>query len=121
MIDLIDHNGSMDSQLMPPEADIPTVVAAHAGGAQILDVRQPHEYGEAHVSGAVLIPLGELAQRQAEIPQADPLYVMCAVGGRSLSATAALVDAGYPAVSVSGGINAWIAAGHPVVTGESPT
>jgi rhodanese-related sulfurtransferase len=103
-----------------PETDIDTLAAAHADGAVVLDVRQPDEYREAHVPGAVLIPLGELAARQEEIPDGDPLYVICAAGGRSLTATAALVGAGYPAVSVAGGTNAWVAAGHPYATGESP-
>ncbi len=106
---------------MPLETDIDTLATAHARGATVLDVRQPDEYVEAHVPGAVLIPLGELATRQREIPDGDPLYVVCAAGGRSLTAAAALVGAGYPAVSVAGGTNGWIAAGHAVVSGESPS
>jgi rhodanese-related sulfurtransferase len=83
----------------------------------VLDVRNPDEYETAHVPGAVLIPLGELQARQDEIPRADPLYVICAVGGRSLTAASALVGAGYRAVSVSGGTNGWIEQGGEVVTG----
>ncbi|MGI8751531.1 MAG: rhodanese-like domain-containing protein [Acidimicrobiales bacterium] len=109
------------SQPLSLETDIDTLATAHAQGAIVLDVRQPDEYVEAHVPGAVLIPLGELAARQSEIPGGDPLYVVCAAGGRSLTAAAALVEAGYPAVSVAGGTNGWIAAGHPVVSGESPS
>ncbi len=103
---------------LPPETDVETLAAAHAAGAAIVDVRQPDEYVEAHVPGAVLIPLGELAARFAEIPGGDPLYVICASGGRSLSAAAALIDSGYRAVSVAGGTNGWLAAGHPVVAGQ---
>jgi rhodanese-related sulfurtransferase len=69
------------------------------------------------VPGAVLIPLPELAARQEEIPDGDPLYVICAAGGRSLTAAKALVDAGYHAVSVAGGTNGWIERGGVVVTG----
>ncbi len=87
--------------------------AAHAAGAAVLDVRNPDEYVAGHVAGAVLIPLGELAARQDEIPAGDPLYVICAVGGRSLTATKALVEAGYRAVSVAGGTNGWIERGGP--------
>ena len=99
------------------EVDLETFAAAYAGGATVLDVRNPDEYETAHVAGAVLIPLPELASRQDEIPDGHPLYVICAVGGRSLAATKALVDAGYPAVSVAGGTNGWIERGWPVVTG----
>jgi rhodanese-related sulfurtransferase len=102
------------------EVDLDTFEAAQRSGAVVLDVRNPDEYDTAHVPGAVLIPLGELAARQDEVPAGDPLYVICAVGGRSLTATKALVGAGYPAVSVAGGTNGWIERGWPVVAGGEP-
>jgi rhodanese-related sulfurtransferase len=100
------------------EVDLDEFAAAHAAGAVVLDVRNFDEYVTAHVAGAVLIPLDELAARQDEIPNGDPLYVICAVGGRSLAATRALVEAGYQAVSVAGGTNGWIERGGAVVTGN---
>ena len=103
----------------PLEVDLDAFEAAHAAGAPVLDVRNPDEYETAHVPGAVLIPLDELAARQEEIPAGDPLYVICAVGGRSLTATKALVDAGHRVVSVAGGTNGWIERGGPVVTGAA--
>jgi rhodanese-related sulfurtransferase len=99
------------------EVDLDAFSEAHASGAPVLDVRNPDEYETAHVAGAVLIPLPELAARQEEIPDGDPLYVICAVGGRSLTAAKALLDAGYRAVSVAGGTNGWIERGWPVVSG----
>jgi rhodanese-related sulfurtransferase len=104
----------------PLEVDLDDFEVAHAEGAAVLDVRNPDEYVAGHVAGAVLIPLGELAARQDEIPAGDPLYVICAVGGRSLAAARALVEAGYQAVSVAGGTNGWIERGGVVVTGERP-
>lgn len=102
----------------PLEVDLGHFAEAHAEGATVLDVRNPDEYRVAHVPGAVLIPLDELPARQAEIPDGDPLYVICAVGGRSLTAAKALADAGYSAVSVAGGTNGWIEQGGAVVTGD---
>ena len=104
----------------PLEVDLDTFARAHATGAKVLDVRNPDEYRTAHVPGAVLIPLTELVARQDEIPEGDPLYVICAVGGRSLTAAKALVDAGYRAVSVAGGTNGWIERGGEVLTGDQP-
>lgn len=104
----------------PLEVDLATFAAAHAAGAVVLDVRNPDEYEGGHVRGAVLIPLGELGPRQDEIPDGDPVYVICAMGGRSLQATKAMVQAGYHAVSVAGGTKGWIEQGRPVVTGSSP-
>ena len=104
----------------PLEVDLETFASAHERGATVLDVRNPDEYTSGHVPGAQLIPLPELAARQDEIPEADPLYVICAAGGRSLTATKALVDAGHRAVSVAGGTNGWIERGGAVVTGDQP-
>ena len=102
------------------EIDLDAFAEAYESGAVVLDVRNPDEYLEKHVAGAVLIPLSELAARQDEIPTADPLYVICAVGGRSLTAARALAAAGYPAVSVAGGTNGWEASGRPIVAGPDP-
>jgi rhodanese-related sulfurtransferase len=100
------------------EVDLEMFARAFEAGATVLDVRNGDEYRTAHVPGAVLIPLSELAARQEEVPDADPLYVICAVGGRSLTATKALVEAGYRAVSVAGGTNGWIERGGPIATGD---
>lgn len=102
------------------EVDLDTFAAAHAAGAVVLDVRNPDEYESGHVSGAVLIPLGELGDRQDEIPEGDPVYVICALGGRSLQATKAMVGAGWHALSVAGGTKGWIGQGRPIVTGMAP-
>ena len=107
----------MSEDLPTLEVDLDAFSKAHASGASVLDVRNPDEYETAHVAGAVLIPLPELSARQDEIPDGDPLYVICAVGGRSLTAARALVGAGYHAVSVTGGTNGWIERGWPVVSG----
>jgi rhodanese-related sulfurtransferase len=99
------------------EVDLDSFAVAYEKGVTLLDVRNPDEYEEQHVPGAVLIPLGELAERIDEVPSGDPLYVLCAAGGRSLTAARALAAAGYPAVSVATGTNGWAAAGHPIVSG----
>jgi rhodanese-related sulfurtransferase len=111
------HNEAMPDAPQSIEVDLDTFAAAYADGAVLLDVRNPDEYEEKHVPGAVLVPLGELASRTDEIPAGDPLYVICAAGGRSLTAAKALVEAGYPAISVAGGTNGWAAGGRPVVSG----
>ena len=45
------------------ETDIDGLRAALAEDATLIDVREPQEYAEAHVPGAVLIPMGQLASR----------------------------------------------------------
>jgi rhodanese-related sulfurtransferase len=104
----------------PLEVDLDAFAEAYAAGGVVLDVRNADEYRAAHVPGAVLIPLRELTARQDEIPEGAPVYVICAVGGRSLTAAKALVGAGYQAVSVAGGTNGWIERGGVVVAGDQP-
>jgi rhodanese-related sulfurtransferase len=86
-------------------------------GATLIDVREPAEYVEAHVPGAVLIPMGQLASRLDEVPKDRTVYVICRSGNRS-GAMGPLLDAnGYESVNVVGGTAAWVRAGHPYDTG----
>lgn len=99
-----------------PHIDIAELVSMHPV-AVILDVREPDEYQEAHVPGALLIPLGQLIDRLHEVPDANPLVVICRSGARSLHACVQLAEGGRDVVNVTGGTLAWIAAGHEVATG----
>ena len=54
-----------------PEVDIEAFAARHAAGVTVIDVREPDEYEEAHVPGATLIPLGEVPDRVAEVPEGE--------------------------------------------------
>jgi rhodanese-related sulfurtransferase len=89
-----------------------------AGGVQLIDVRNPDEYGAGHVGPARLIPLGQVPDRWSEVPTAGPVYIICKSGGRSLQAAEFLRARGIDAVNVAGGTMAWIDAGRPVETGE---
>ena len=98
------------------EVTIQELRDALAAGAFLLDVREPAEYAEAHVPGAVLIPLGEVAARVSELP--DDVWVICRSGRRSITGAEAVIASGRTARSVAGGTLAWIDAGLPTVTGS---
>jgi len=101
---------------LPIEVDPPEAHAAVTGGAYLLDVREPWESLERRIAGAVLIPLVELPGRISELPENRDIYVHCRVGGRSRRAVDYLRQSGRPrAVNVAGGIDAWEAAGLPVM------
>ena len=89
-------------------------------GAQLFDVREPDEYNEGHVPGAVLIPLGEVAARVDEFPSNAPFLVICRSGGRSMQAAQFLNQFDRDVLNIVGGTLAWIAAGKPVVSGPDP-
>ena len=79
-----------------------------------MDVREPAEYREGHIPGAVNIPMGQLTSRLTELDQQQPVYVVCASGNRSSAMTEVLTAAGFDAINVAGGTSAWIRSGRPV-------
>ena len=77
----------------------------------MLDVREPYEWDLVSLErdGAVLVPLGELTDRLAELPKDRDIVVYCRSGIRSARAAGILVDAGFRRVSnLAGGILAWV-------------
>ena len=78
--------------------------------AVILDVREQHEYDSGHIPGAVLLPVGTIAEDTATavIDELDTVVlVYCRSGNRSKTASQALADLGYTNVYEFGGINDW--------------
>jgi sulfur dioxygenase len=93
----------------------------HAGAVQILDVREPTEFTGplGHITGAVLIPLGELAERAGELARDRPIVALCRAGGRSAQATIILQQAGFKDVAnLTGGMLRWRAEGYAVEGGS---
>ena len=77
----------------------------------LLDVRQPEEFNQGHIDGAVSMPLGTLPDSYTQIPKGVNLVVYCRSGHRSAQAVTFLLSHGYDkAVSLSGGYTAWSSA-----------
>jgi adenylyltransferase/sulfurtransferase len=75
----------------------------------ILDVREPNEYQICKIPGSVLIPLGELPRRYAELPKDKDIVAHCKMGGRSAKAMEFLQTVGFKRVkNLKGGILDWI-------------
>lgn len=75
---------------------------------QLLDVRQPKEYDEAHIPGAILIPLGELPARLQELKSDKETIVYCRSGVRSRAGCQILSAAKFSRVlNMTDGINGW--------------
>lgn len=103
-----------------PEIDVATFEQRRADGGFVLDVRQPDEWDEAHLDGALLVPLGQLPERLGEVPREGTVHVICRSGSRSGRATQFLRAHGVDAVNVAGGMLAWVEGDRPVVTGSAP-
>lgn len=85
-----------------------------ASGATYLDVREVVEFDSGHAPGALHIPMDELRTRLAELP-AGLLVVGCRSGARSAKVVEVLLAAGFEAVNLAGGLQAWAAAGLEVI------
>ena len=87
----------------------------------VIDVREPSEWDDGHIEGAVHIPMGEAVRRLAEIPRDRPKAALCAGGLRSSLVISALEREGIGNwVNVTGGMGAWVKAGYRSVKGGGP-
>jgi len=78
-----------------------------AGGAQLIDVRRPFEYGGGRLAGAQNIEMNDLTAAADAIARDRPLLLYCRRGNRSAMAADAFRRAGYDAYHLAGGIEAW--------------
>lgn len=81
-------------------------------------MRQPEEFRSGHITGAKLIPLGELGRRLNEVPKGREVVCICATGHRSIPAVRKLAAAGFTASSMKNGMIAWQVAKLPVQKGK---
>jgi molybdopterin/thiamine biosynthesis adenylyltransferase/rhodanese-related sulfurtransferase len=82
-----------------------------------VDVREPDEWEEGHVPGAIHVTRGRLESRiEGLVPDKErPLVVYCSVGSRSAFATKALGEMGYTdVVNLAGGFTEWKRSGFEV-------
>lgn len=106
--------------------EISTDTAAEliAEGHVVLDVREPDEYAEGALAGAIHLPRGHLeAQIETRIPdKSTPVVVYCAGGVRSAFAARTMGELGYATVaSMDGGFGRWKDEGRPWTTPASLT
>lgn len=85
--------------------------------ALLVDVREQHEWNAGRMPGAILIPMGEIPSRLADLPRDRCIIFTCRSGNRSGTIKDYMIDEhGYADVhNLLGGILAWQAQGHPVI------
>jgi len=97
--------------LHPAQAMVSEIDPAHAReleGAAFIDVREPDEFAQGHITGAVNVPLSKLnADPETELPPARCHVVYCRTGPRALSAVQALAQRYGEVRCLRGGILAW--------------
>ena len=73
----------------------------------LLDVREDWEVGVANVAGTIHIPMGQVADRLAELDRSTEIVVLCRSGRRSLDVAKLLQGQGFNSLNLTGGILAW--------------
>jgi glyoxylase-like metal-dependent hydrolase (beta-lactamase superfamily II)/rhodanese-related sulfurtransferase/TusA-related sulfurtransferase len=87
----------------------------------VIDVREPSEWDEGHVDGALHLPMFEAVARRGEVPEGPPKAVVCAGGLRSSAVISALQHHGLGGFhNVTGGMAAWAKAGYGVTRQPAP-
>jgi rhodanese-related sulfurtransferase len=94
-----------------PEIDARTLkqrLAEDGANIVLLDVREPYEYIEGLIPGAVLIPMNDIPARMDELDKRDEIVVYCAHGIRSWEVAAYLIHNGFANVKhLADGFAAW--------------
>lgn len=84
--------------------DMPIVHWNNTQDGFLLDVREPFELAVENVPNAINIPLGKLRSRLDELPTDREIHVICRSGQRAYYATRILLQNGFKARNVSGGM-----------------
>jgi rhodanese-related sulfurtransferase len=82
---------------------------------QVVDVREPQEWAEGLLPGALRLPLSRLeALAPLYLEREQPVLLYCRSGNRSQEARQILQNLGHPKVwQLEGGLKAWCEAGIP--------
>ena len=115
-----DRSISQTAASQPPTPvdviELDAAYAAYQAGARFIDAREPAEWLEGHIAGAVHRPVGALEQQpEVAVARDKPVVTYCAAGPRAARAGAALAANGYRDVrALQSGYGDWAAAGYPV-------
>jgi rhodanese-related sulfurtransferase len=89
--------------------DLQQLIKQSPDQVTVIDVRNPEEYTEKHIPGAINIPLSELDSRSNELSKQSIIITACGKGGgRSAEAAALLSQQGFTkAIFLCGGTVGW--------------
>jgi NADPH-dependent 2,4-dienoyl-CoA reductase/sulfur reductase-like enzyme/rhodanese-related sulfurtransferase len=100
--DPVDFAGMVGADVL--RGDLPLIHWDSAKSGFLLDVRDPMELAVENVPEAVNIPLGQLRARLNELPRDREINVICRSGQRAYTATRILLQNGFKAKDISGGM-----------------
>ncbi|MFA5950071.1 MAG: FAD-dependent oxidoreductase [Hyphomicrobium sp.] len=100
--DAVNFVGMVASNVL--RGDMPVTHWAPEDTALLLDVREPSEVTAAPVAGAINIPLKQLRAKLGQLPSDREIHVICRSGQRAYVASRILLQNGFSAKTLSGGV-----------------
>lgn len=108
-------------EITVPEISVDDLRSELAGATPpvLLDVREQFEWQQVRIAGdgqrtVLHIPMNSLPARLAELPHEREIVVLCAHGSRSYGVTHYLIEQGFRARNLTGGITRWTISGGPI-------
>lgn len=113
-----DYEKKIETSRIPP-GELQALLSSAPGSVTLVDVRDPKEFAEGHVPGAINIPAATFAASSANLEKEKRVIVYCNSGGRSYNAYRKLQKMAFK--NISQAIFAdWEDAGLPVAKGAAP-
>lgn len=96
----------------------PLTLKTHLDNQEVclIDVREPNEYSQNHISGSILVPLSSVSHYDFTPYLNQKIVMQCRSGARSAAACQILQDRydGVNVYNLTGGIMGWMSQGLPV-------
>ena len=89
-----DYEKRIETTIISP-VDLRVLIDSGSGDFTVVDVRDPEEYAEGHIPGAVNIPVSEFASQSESLDKNKKIIVYCNSGGRSYNAYRKLMKMAY--------------------------
>jgi rhodanese-related sulfurtransferase len=107
-----DHEKRIETTKITPQ-ELKILMETKSGTFTLVDVRDPQEFGEGHIPGAINIPSDKFAARSAVLDKEKLVVVYCKSGGRSYTAYRKLQKLDYSKI-VQAIFADWEEAGLPI-------
>jgi rhodanese-related sulfurtransferase len=102
--------------------NVAEAIALVSDGALLLDVREDNEWEAGHAADATHIALGDVPDHLGDFANDRQIVCVCRSGVRSARAATFLIQNGFDAINLEGGMLAWAADDEPLVgEGDEPS
>jgi rhodanese-related sulfurtransferase len=102
--------------------NVAEAIAFVSDGALFLDVREDNEWEAGHATDATHLALGDVPDHLGDLAKDRLIVCVCRSGARSARAATFLIQNGFDAINLEGGMLAWASEDRPLVgQGDEPS